>query len=223
MQARFLLGPAGSGKTYCCLKEIRTELRAAADGPGLILIAPKQATFQLERQLLAEPAVPGYTRLRILSFERLAQFVLGEMRIAPPALLNEQGRVMVLRALLMRHEGDLKLFRKSARRPGFAQQLSEVLDELAQHRLTPAKLQGLAEDLNLPVELRNKLHDLALLLDAYTRWLGENELQDMNRLLAAAVEALRARTKGNPKPENGKQPSISAFPSRPCGSMVLRR
>jgi len=104
VQVRFLLGPAGSGKTFRCLAEIRAELLKSPDGPPLILLAPKQATFQLERQLLADPALKGYTRLRILSFERLAEFVLETLRVAPPRRLSDQGRVMVLRALLMRHE-----------------------------------------------------------------------------------------------------------------------
>jgi len=52
VQARFLLGPAGSGKTFRCLAEIRAGLAASPEGPPLVLLAPKQATFQLERQLL---------------------------------------------------------------------------------------------------------------------------------------------------------------------------
>ena len=136
MHVRFLLGPAGSGKTHRCLAEIRSELLAAADGPPLILIAPKQATFQLERQLLAGPGLPGFTRLRILSFERLAEFVLDELHVAPPAMLSEQGRVMVLRALLLQHHKELKIFRASARLTGFAQQLSLLLREFQHHRLS---------------------------------------------------------------------------------------
>ena len=213
MQARFLLGPAGSGKTFRCLAEIRAELLAAPDGPPLILLAPKQTTFQLERQLLgwdeiaegrarhsvradggqrtARPTLHGYTRLRILSFERLAQFVLDELRIAPPQLLAEEGRVMVLRALLQRHAGKLRLFGKSARRPGFAQQLSRLLAELQQHQFTPAKLRALPQREKLSPELQDKLHDLALLLEAYAGWLAENKLQDDNHSLEAATTALR--------------------------------
>ncbi len=101
---------------------------------------------------------------------------------------------MVLRALLMRHAEELKLFGKSARRPGFAQQLSQLLGELQQHQFTPAKLRNLVERQDVPDELRNKLHDLALLLEAYTRWLGEHELQDANRLLDVATDALRPRS-----------------------------
>jgi len=194
VHACFLLGPAGSGKTFRCLAEIRAALRKDAEGPPLILLAPKQATFQLERQLLADPAAAGfdgYTRLHIFSFERFAQFVLEKSRVAPPRLLAEEGRIMVLRALLMRHADKLKLFHRSARCPGFAQQLSRLLGELQQHRFSPAKLHAFASRLAEHRELQDKLHDLALLNEAYASWLVEHELQDANHLLDFATEALR--------------------------------
>ena len=207
---------AGSGKTFRCLAEIRAVLVASPEGPPLVLLAPKQATFQLERQLLADGAPQGYTRLNIFSFERLARFVLAARGISmPPGLLAEEGRVMVLRALLMRHESELKLFRPSARRPGFAQQLSQLLGELQQHQFTPAKLRSLSRRTDLRPELQDKLHDLALLLDTYTHWLAENELQDGNRLLDAATKSLKAKVQSpNPAGQPGASPSsILHFPS----------
>ena len=195
VQARFLLGSAGSGKTFRCLAEVRAALANDADGKPLILLAPKQATFQLERQLLADDSLQGYTRLQIFSFERLAQFILDELGITPPKFLSDEGRVMVLRALLLRHADELKLFRGSARRPGFAQELGRLLNELQQHQFTPAKLQALVQREDLPRELRDKLHDLALLLEKYADWLHDHELQDGNHLLDFATGALRDKFK----------------------------
>jgi ATP-dependent helicase/nuclease subunit B len=165
-------------------------LRAAPDGPPLILLAPKQATFQLERQLLETGEIAGFTRLNIFSFDRLAQFILEKLQLAPPKLLSAEGRLMVLRALLRQHENDLKLFRGSARRAGFAQELGALLAELQQHQFTPARLRTLAEKKALRRELRDKLHDLALLLEKYADWLREHELQDVNCLLDFATRAL---------------------------------
>jgi len=201
VQARFLLGPAGSGKTFRCLREIRAALNTNPAGPPLMLLAPKQATFQLERQLLAGAEISGYTRLQILSFERLARFVLEKCSVAPPKLLSDEGRVMILRALLLRHENELKLFRRSARRPGFAREISALINEFQQHQLTPAKLRALSQNGGLPAELRGKLHDIALLAENYADWLAGHGLQDANCLLDFATAALR---------ENFRSP-LSAF------------
>ena len=192
MQARFLLGPAGSGKTFRCLAEIRAALAQAPDGPPLILLAPKQATFQLERQLLDSDEISGFARLNILSFDRLAQFVFENLHTAPPKLLSGEGRLMVLRALLRRHKEELKLFSRSAARAGFARELGAQLAELQQHQFGPAKLRALAADEKLRRELRDKLHDLALLAEKYADWLREHELQDANCLLDLATETLRS-------------------------------
>jgi ATP-dependent helicase/nuclease subunit B len=200
VQARFVLGPAGSGKTFRCLAEIRAALQADAGGLPLVLLAPKQATFQLERQLLAGDGLCGYTRLHILSFDRLARFVLERGLVTPPDQLDDEGRVMVLRALIRQHEPELKLFRSSACRPGFAQQLSRLLGELQQHQFTPAKLRTLAARLPERRKLQDKLHDLALLLDAYALWLIRHGLQDADWLLKSATDALHS---GLPKADCG--------------------
>jgi ATP-dependent helicase/nuclease subunit B len=191
VQAHFLLGPAGSGKTWRCLAEIRTELRARPEGPPLLFLAPKQATFQLERQLLADPDLPGYARLKILSFERLAQFILAPRGGSGGNVLSEEGRVMVLRALLLRRQQELKVFRASARLTGFAQQLSLLLRELQRHQLSSARLTSLATRPGTPPPLRDKLADLALLLHAYDDWLQAHQLQDAHQLLDLATTALR--------------------------------
>ena len=189
--ARFLLGPAGSGKTHRCLAEIRDVLTASPAGPPLILLAPKQATFQLERQLLAGPGLAGFTRLNIFSFERLGRFILDQLNLPPPRQLSEDGRVMVLRALLRRHESELKLFRASARHAGFARELATLLAELQQHQMPPARLRALAANPALHRDLRDKLHDLALLLEKYLDWLREENLQDAGCFLDFATAALR--------------------------------
>jgi len=211
VQARFLLGPAGSGKTFRCLAEVRAALAGDSAGEPLIFLAPKQATFQLERQLLETGEISGFTRLQILSFDRLAQFIFEKLNVAPPKLLSAEGRLMVLRALLLRHADELKLFRSSARRAGFAQELGTLLAELQQHQFTPAKLRSLAADEKLRRELRDKLHDLALLSEKYADWLHEHELQDANNLLDFATAALKIAKAEVQSATGGNNIGSSAF------------
>lgn len=191
MRVRFLLGPAGTGKTHRCLAGIRECLSRSPDGPPLILLAPNQATYQLERQLLAFSDIQGFTRLHVLSFERLAYLLWDWLAKPSPELLDEDGRVMVLRALLARKHSALKLFRASARLTGFAQHLSDVLRGFQQHQVTPESLEQLAARLPDPPSVAYKLQDFAELLRQYSAWLASRGLQDSECLLPHVTQALR--------------------------------
>ncbi|WCJ58426.1 PD-(D/E)XK nuclease family protein [Fontisphaera persica] len=188
---RFLLGPAGSGKTWRCVEEIRQELLRDPAGPPLILLAPRQATFQLERQLLAEGKLQGYTRLSILSFARLATHLLDHLGTGRPRLLSEEGRVMVLRTLLKKHGGSLRIFHSTAQLPGFAAELSRWLRELQQQQITPQTLSEAADRLKHLPGLAAKLQDTALLYQAFQQWLEDHALEDADGLLGLATKRLR--------------------------------
>lgn len=172
------------------MAEARAELKRAPEGPPLLYIAPKQATFQIERDLLSDPDLHGYTRLQILSFERLARFVLSTG--VPSRVLSVEGRVMVLRALLMRHHDDLRVFRSSARLQGFARQISDAISEFQSHCVTPKMLAATAEKLAHNPQLAGKLRDLALIFGEYLEWLKAQQLHDPDSLLDLAADAIRA-------------------------------
>jgi ATP-dependent helicase/nuclease subunit B len=195
-----LLGPAGSGKTFQCVAEARAELLAAPDGLPLLFLAPKQATFQLERQLLADPALGGYCRLHIVSFERLTELLLTRAGQPPPPMLSEEGRLMVLRALLTRRRPALKVFHATARLPGFAQQVNALLREFQQHRLSAAQLERLADRAAAAGRLSDKLRDLAFLMRAFQEWLHEHRLEDAQCLLDLAAAVLA----GDRAPDGGQ-------------------
>lgn len=186
---RFLLGPAGTGKTWRCIREARAELRAAVLGRELIFLAPKQATFQIERDILADPELQAYSRLQVLSFERLARFVLKRLGEPVPALLSEEGRTMVLRRLLTVHGSELRIFKNCAKRMNFPQELSAQIREFRQHLVRGEKFERLRQQVTGP--LRDKLHDLDLIATRYEEWLREQKLEDADALLEIAAHALR--------------------------------
>ena len=192
MQIRFLLGPAGTGKTFRCVRAIQGILKETPSGLPLFLIAPKQATFQLERQILAESSLPGYTRLQVVSFERLALRVLHQLRKPATNLLSEEGRLMVLRSIIDSRQTELPLFRASAASPGFVRELSGSLHELARYRLTDHALHEAASRLPTNSALVAKLREFSLLAGDYARWLASAGLHDPSRILDLATDALNA-------------------------------
>ncbi len=196
VQIRLLMGPAGSGKTHRCLAEIRERLAKAPEGGRLLLVAPKQNTFTLERDLLEKFDLPGFTRLQVLSFERLAALVYQTVGQPEPGMLNEEGRSMILRSLLTRQRDELQIFRASARLTGFARQLSLVLHELQRNQVDAETLRALADKNPESEALALKLREMAVLLEGYQERLRAYGLQDAGSLLEMATRVLNEARAG---------------------------
>ena len=63
MPVRFVVGRAGSGKTWRCLEAVRARLREdPVGGSRLLLLVPEQASFQMERALIETPDIHGFIR-----------------------------------------------------------------------------------------------------------------------------------------------------------------
>ena len=64
MILQFILGRAGTGKTYYCLNEITEQLKKSPQGAPLILLVPEQATLLTEKTLLSFSDIKGIMRAR---------------------------------------------------------------------------------------------------------------------------------------------------------------
>jgi len=192
MQIQFLLGRAGSGKTWRCLEEIRKVLKDAPDGSDLVFLAPKQATFQLEQQLLATGDLAGFTRLKVLSFERLAGSILEQDGAEKKAFVSMEGRFMILRSVVESHRQQLKIFHSTARLSGFLRELNTLIGEAQVQGLTPVALQAAAQNFSGDIVLREKLHDFALLFQAYNNRLQLHQVIDLGDMLTLAAGVCRS-------------------------------
>lgn len=170
MTLRFILGRAGTGKTGFAIGEIKKEIGRSPKGATVILLVPEQATFQTECQLASAFSPGGTMRAQVLSFRRFAHRVLLETGGAARVPIGELGKRMVLREQLARHRNSLKVFGRSADRPGFTDCLARGLGEMKNYLITPSGLEEAAVSLaGKSVLLHDKLSDIALLY----RWLDE--------------------------------------------------
>ena len=178
MAVRLIAGRAGSGKTEWCREQIRRALAASrVDGPPLILLTPEQAALQMERSLLTGGATPVLGRCAVLSFRRLARRILQETRGRTPVVLTATGRQMALRLLIGRHRAALREFPGVADRGGFIAALSRGLAELLQEQVTVEQLSDAARQAAADGEdAATRLHDTAVLYQAYLDYLGEERV-----------------------------------------------
>jgi ATP-dependent helicase/nuclease subunit B len=145
MAVQFILGRSGTGKTSYCIKAIVNALLEPADEQSLILLVPEQATYQAERAILSDKRIAGYSRLNVLSFDRL-QFLLLGRNTARPAL-SRIGRQMVIHRILRDNKSKLPLFGSSATQPGLARQMAQTIAELQQYAKTPDDIEQLLSEL----------------------------------------------------------------------------
>jgi ATP-dependent helicase/DNAse subunit B len=131
MPVRFILGPAGSGKTHRCLEELRALERQGRPG---ILLVPEQSTHSAERELLADPALPGLRHVQILSFTRLAFRLREEAGVPEPPRIGDALRTMLLRSVLARLPDEtLGPLAPLQTRQGFLEELGRFVGEVKAH------------------------------------------------------------------------------------------
>lgn len=198
MSVRFVVGRAGSGKTFRCLEAVRARLREnAAAGSRLLLIVPEQASFQVERALIETPDIPSYTRCEVLSFQRLAFRIFAETGADPrraDQTIGAFGRMMVVRRLIRRERSALRLLGSVADKPGLIGQMAGTIDELMREEVDPAKLAEVADAREETDPLgAAKLADVARLYQAYLDYLIDDRI-DPAQYLNLAAQRLDACT-----------------------------
>ncbi|MCL1816392.1 MAG: PD-(D/E)XK nuclease family protein [Clostridiales bacterium] len=189
MSMRFILGRAGSGKTYYCLKQlsvISRQLSAislqpltnssserAFPGGAVLFILPEQATFIHERMLAADFMPHGYMGVEITSFSRLAWQAAQLSGENPKPALSEAGRAVLMGRILQGRQKELKLFGAVFAGQGLAASLAALAEEMLAYDIDPA---GLAEAAaGATGAFCAKLHDLALLYGDYAAAIREYE------------------------------------------------
>lgn len=143
MAVQFILGRSGTGKTSFCTKALANALLDRSQTEPLILLVPEQATYQAERAILTDQKIDCYTRLHVLSFDRL-RFLLTDKNPDAP-VLSPLSQQMIIHRILRQQKDKLKLFTASPSTPGLARQMTETITELCQYAQTPPGYRPAAE------------------------------------------------------------------------------
>ncbi|MCL2405784.1 MAG: PD-(D/E)XK nuclease family protein [Defluviitaleaceae bacterium] len=160
MSLQFILGPPGTGKTFFCLNEIEAAL--SGDRP-LYYLVPEQFSLQSEKLLLQNRTAT--TRVQVLSFNRLAYRLFAALGGPPGQTLDDLGKHMLLRKVLLELADELVFYKRSVDKHGFVHSLAATITELNHYCIS-------SEDLRLRSEqmgptLGAKLQDLALIVARY--------------------------------------------------------
>ena len=186
MGLRFILGRAGTGKTYKCLKEIADYQKNGGMG-NAILIVPEQFSLQAEKELIARTEGGAMLKARVLSFKRLAYSVFSADGIEQSETLSGTAKIMLLRKILEESKDELEFFKGLADKNGFMKQLSETVTELRSCAVSPKELLKTDTEDSF---LAGKLKDLYTVYSRYIDFTEKSYITDdgMLELLLPKIE-----------------------------------
>jgi ATP-dependent helicase/nuclease subunit B len=196
---RFIIGPAGSGKTHYCLEALRACERSGR--PGIYLV-PEQSTYTADRELLEVPDLPGLRHVRILSFLRLAWWLRDLTGAPAPPVISKAARPMLLRAVLRRlSPEELGPLAPLKDRPGFLEEMGRFIGEVRNHgagefvfrvRRETDEAGSPAHDATHP-GVRRKLRALMTAFEAYNTTLRDLGWTDPEEALAGVPVLIDAQ------------------------------
>jgi ATP-dependent helicase/nuclease subunit B len=164
LSLRYIIGLPGTGKSAICLDEILELDRLG--GPPLYYIVPEQYSMQAEKSMVEKSGTLSAVKAQVLSFQRLAFHLFAKTGRPKGAFLDETGKCMLIRRIVMETRARLVYYGKSADKQGFVDELSKLITEFHQCGVTLEDLEG-TKKLDASESLRAKLEDLRLIYERY--------------------------------------------------------
>ncbi|HEY0008043.1 MAG TPA: PD-(D/E)XK nuclease family protein, partial [Tepidisphaeraceae bacterium] len=184
MALRFVIGRAGSGKTHFLHQRLIQHLLTDPLQNRVVLVVPKQATFTAQRRVATDPQLGGYTSVRVIAPDDLAEMALIETGEAAGAKLDPVGRGLILNHLLRTHAGALTYFGRSATQPGLAAEIDRTFSEFERAGRDLCEVDDLVHAASAETDtanLANKLTDLCRLYKLYQQYLKDHDFDAYRR------------------------------------------
>ena len=199
---RFVIGVKGAGKTAYLHQMLGKAVRE--NDASALLLVPRQATFENDRDLLAALGPQMASSVQVLSFSRLSELVFRACGRPNRPLLGEGANTALMALAIEQVQERLQFFARHAKNFGFAQKMLRAVAQFKQTNVLPDDLRTAAATLENGF-LRNKLLETALIFETYNSLVAQSFFDDQDVLTLVAKKL----------PEsglfNGKTVAVSGF------------
>lgn len=192
MSLGFVLGTAAKDHRKVLLDQLAADMVQFPNDQFFYLV-PNHIKFESEITVMSELAKrdehateSGYAQsnLQVLSFSRLAWYLLRSTAAYQVPRISRTGLSMLVFQIISDHAGELQLFAGEVNHPGFVQELVGQLEQLKQANITADELAQMTADMHHDdPTLTAKLHDMVLVYTRYEQaltgqYLGNAEVYD---------------------------------------------
>lgn len=188
MSLKFIIGGAGTGKSYTAYENV---IREAESRPDVLyyIIVPEQFTMQTQKNVVSMSSRGGILNIDVLSFQRLAYRVFEETGGDTLALLDDIGKSMILRKLTEERESDYPYLGNQIRKPGCLDEVKSLISEFMQYDISPEEVAEMAESAGERTLMNLKLSDVSRLYGAFRDYLenrymtSEGVMEELTKMI----------------------------------------
>ncbi|SHK80518.1 DNA helicase/exodeoxyribonuclease V, subunit B [Anaerocolumna jejuensis DSM 15929] len=188
MSLKFIMGRSGSGKSYRLYHEIIEKSMEYPDS-GYLVLVPEQFTLQTQKDIVTMHPLKGTMNIDILSFMRLAYRIFDETGKDNRKVLEDTGKTMVLRKLVANKKEELRFFSHDVNKQGFAEELKSLISEICQYSIRMEDLDRVSASLLGKERLKDKLHDVKVIYEAFQEYM-ENNYITAEEILEALIPSI---------------------------------
>ncbi len=195
MSLQFIFGGSGSGKSTYLYDMISREAAEHREKKYLVLV-PDQFTLETQKTLVQRSGKSGILNVDVLSFHRLAYRVFEEVPALRKTVLEDTGKMMLLRKVISEQKKNLKYFRRGLYKPGFLDECKSFMCELMQYAISDEDFERMEEMLPGETLMAWKLQDIRLIYRALKEKMGDvymmsEELVPQLTSVAASIPMLQ--------------------------------
>lgn len=176
MGVELVLGSSGAGKTHY----IYDKITDSDVKERFFAVVPEQYTMETQKKIVSmcrkkggSELAAGSLNIDIVSFNRLAVRLFEETGAAPGDILDDTGKVMVLRKVMEQEKDNLSIFKSKISYAGFVDEVKSLISEFYQYGIDNEKIGELEEKAASKPVLQSKLHDIRIIESAFRNYLSD--------------------------------------------------
>ena len=166
MGVQFVLGPAGSGKTEYIIKKLIDESMEHVD-LNYLYIVPEQFSMEAQRDIVTRHPRHGSMNIDAIGLNRLAYRVFDELSMNPGQVLEDLGKSMLVKKILMDNKQDLLVYGSYMDKMGFVDEMKSMMSELFQYAVDREDIDHAMENMDEDSSTYRKLHDIRLIYEKF--------------------------------------------------------
>ena len=162
MSIQFVLGAAGAGKTEYVLDTLIRE-SMAHDMLNYFYVVPEQFTMEAQRDIVTRHPRHGTMNIDAIGLNRLAYRVFDELSVNPGQVLEDFGKSMLIKKILMEQREELLVYGSYMNKLGFVDEMKSMMSELFQYAVDRSDIDHAMELMDKESPTYKKLHDVRLI------------------------------------------------------------